>query len=51
MLHDPVGQALHMPTVREACQAAALLVMRILADSASGQWTGGSGPGVTLTQH
>ena len=39
-------------SVREDCQAGALLVVRILANSVSGRWTGGStGPGMTLTQH
>jgi len=39
-------------SVREACQAGVLLVMRILANSVSGQWTGGStGLGMTLTQY
>ena len=39
-------------SVREDYQAGALLVMRILANSVWGQWTGGStGPGMRLTQH
>ena len=37
-------------SVREDCQAGALLVMRMLANSVSGQWADGStGPGMTLT--
>jgi hypothetical protein len=36
-------------SVREDCQAGALLVMRMLANSVSGQWTGGTTrPGMTL---
>jgi hypothetical protein len=39
-------------SVREDYQAGALLVMRILANSVWGQWTGGStGPGMRLTQY
>ncbi len=46
-----LGASLIAPneSVREDCQPGALLVMRMLANSVSGQWAGGStGPGMTL---